>query len=324
MIPRAITSPPTTRTSSATFHQYEIPIIRPKPTSQIPSPPPPSSSHHETLFIDERKPTLFPRSLRIERELPPPLPPPPPAPIRSKITREYVTTPPHSIKKQPVHNIYQEIDSTSTDDDQYPTRNADLQFIRGAIERVFHFNGESTTDTTSESDTFYEKVDNNDYVNQRKTKSSTQYPAIDAIQRFYNHKTLSDFSNQQQQQHPNEQITNLDDVTISNSSTSKKSSVQSPPIIQRKIHHSKKSTENERASSEEIDDTLNDIEDVDYRDDKSKHQSNENSPSYSSDKQSKKIQTSQETQTIERVCNSIENSKEMSFLILESFNCSTN
>jgi hypothetical protein len=72
-----------------------------------------------------------------------------------------------------------------------------------------------------------------------------------------------------------------------------------------------KSSDNEQASSEEVDDTLNDIEDDDYQDEKLKrqainnrsgHTSNENSPSHSSDNQIKTKKASQETQTSQRVC----------------------
>jgi hypothetical protein len=201
---------------------------------------------------------------------PPPLPPPRPiyfeqesTVIRPRTSRGRAHTP-------PPQNIYQEIDSTSTDDDQIQTPNSDLQFIRGAIDRVFHFNGESTTDTTSESSIHYEEVSEDKFK-----KLSNQYPAVQAVQRFYN----------TEKKLPSEQITNLDDNLLSTSSTSKKS-----VITARKKNPS---------SSEEIDDTLNDIEDVDYHDEKSKRQlaSNENSPN-----QSKTNKTSQETQTIGRVC----------------------
>ncbi len=264
IVPQPIASPPSTRTSSVAFPQYEIPVIRPKPVYEIP--------------------TLPPRFSPLEPE--PPL-------VRPKTSRggQFRTSPPptirtKSIENDPSQNIYQEIDSTSTDDDLLPTPNADLQFIRGAIDRVFHFNGQSTTDTTSDSSTYYEEVD--DHKRNSSKKNSTQYPAVEAVQRFYNHKTFSD---------SDKPITNLDDIVLSHSSTSNKS----PPIIARKKDRTK-SSEYERTSSEEVDDTLNDIEDVDSHDEKIKRQRPHTSSEHSSGVQSKIKKTSQETQTIGRVC----------------------
>ena len=238
-----------------TFPQYEIPPVRPKPIPEVPTTtyrPPPISSLNE-----EKSPTLPPRFAQIEQPSPPPL---------------------------PTQNIYQEIDSISTDDDQLPTPNADLQFIRGAIERVFHFHGGSTTDTTSESSTHYEEVDE---------QNRKQYPAIEAVQRFYHHKNLSD-----------DVETPLENGEKSHSSISKKT----PSIIARKTTTSTKSSEH---SSEEIDNTLNDIEEVDSHDEKLKrrvlaNQTPQTSTDNSPDSQSKlKKKTSQETQTIGRVCQHI-------------------
>jgi len=241
------------------------------------------------------------RSYQLEQE---------PSLIRPKTSRGRVPTPPFPTEKKSIEedrseNIYQEIGFSSIDNNQLKTPNTDLEFIRGAIDRVFHFNGESTTDTTSESSTYYEEVDDNNLNPSKKT--SKQYPAVEAVQRFYNHKTLTDFI----KEIPIGPITNLDDAVISNSSISKKSRTRSPIITARK-KHSSKSFEHERTSSEEIDDTLNDIEDVDSHDEKFKrqlihhhstHTSNENSPLNSLDIQSKTKKTSsQEIQTIERVC----------------------
>lgn len=173
---------------------------------------------------------------------------------------------------------------------QHRTPNPDLQFIRDAIERVFHFNDDDDAgDATSEANSHYEEVVDGNRNDAK--KSSVQYPAIEAVQRFYNHKIVSDI----------EQVTNLDDINTSNSSAKQS---------QRKDLSKIKSSGHERASSEEIDDTLNDIEDVDYPDDKHKRQilnystdtSNESSPLLSSITQSKSKNTLQKSQTpIERV-----------------------
>jgi len=126
------------------------------------------------------------------------------------------------------------------------TLNADLQFIRGAIERVFDFQHHPT-------DPVYEEISD---------PNANQYPAVEAIQRFYKPST--------------EPVTNLDDLPASQSSVSNQ-------FYGTQV----KTSEQERASSEEIDDTLNDIEDVDEHEDKSKRH------------QAISEQTSQETQTIE-------------------------
>jgi hypothetical protein len=223
--------------------------------------------------------------------------------VRPQTSRGRVRTPPALprttlIEKDHSQNVYQEIDSTSTDDDQPPTPNADLQFIRGAIERVFDFHGQSSTDTTSDSSTHYEELPENNLNESTSSKTlskkNAQYPAVEAIQRFYNHQTTS---------HSEKQVTNNDKLHS-----------RSPlPSARRKdLSKSKsKSSDHERASSEEVDDTLNDIEDVDYHDEKlkrqatnnsSSHTSNENSPVRSLDIPPKTKKASQETQTFERVC----------------------
>lgn len=132
--------------------------------------------------------------------------------------------------------------------------NADLQFIRAAIERVFEF-------SQHQPDPIYEEV---------KEEKSNQYPSVAAIQRFY--------------KASHEPVTNLDDLPASQSSVSNQ-------FYAARV----KSSEHTRASSDEIDDTLNDIEDVDEQEEKSKrHQLIEDD--------GKTPQTSQETQTIEQVC----------------------
>jgi len=83
---------------------------------------------------------------------------------------------PHTRSPLTTTNIYQEIDSVSPEAEEM---NKDLQFIRGAIDRIFHFNGEST----SESNSFYEEVDD------ETKKHSNQYPAVEAVQRFYHNIT---------------------------------------------------------------------------------------------------------------------------------------
>ena len=222
-----------------------------------------------------------------------------------------------SIEQDRTQNIYQEIDSTSSDNDKSTTLNADLKFIRSTIKRVLDHHDESV----SESSTFYEdfsddnKNDNESIslsiTSKTSSKKSNQYPAVEAVQRFYHHKILcnSDTKNL------NEQITNLDDNSSINnhSSTSNKLYACSQSFNARKNHLSKSqsnSSETGHASSEEIDDTLNDIED-DYHDDKLKrqqvannslHTSNENSPVHSSENQIKIKKISQETQTLQRVC----------------------
>ena len=196
------------------------------------------------------------------------------------------------VESDPTQNIYQEIDRTGSSIRRKDPLNADLQFIRGAIERVFDFHGGSTPDTVSESSTHYEEV-YEDQVDESissvtLSRKSNQYPAVEAIQRFYNPKTP---------------VTNLDDPMLSQSSHSNKVYAQSPPVPLRT-----KSSDNERASSEEVDDTLNDIEDVDEHEPKrplikhpSSHTSHESSPSHSSILQARQRQSSQETQTLERV-----------------------
>lgn len=270
---------------------------------------------------------ISPTKVTSKSPSPPPLPPKideEPLPlVRPKTSRGRVRTPPpppQPVEKEKTQNIYQEIDSTSTDDDQTTTRNADLQFIRGTIERVFDFHGESTSETS----TYYEGVsednkNDNESIslsNSSKTvskKSDQPHPAVEAVQRFYDTKSPTSSEKKLLQG----QTTNLDDVVhhpSNHSSESNKLYARSHPTNIKRFNHSKsssKSTDNEQASSEEVDDTLNDIEDDDYQDEKlrkqitnnnSSHTSNENSPSHLSDKQINHKKTSQETQTLHRVC----------------------
>jgi hypothetical protein len=223
-----------------------------------------------------------------------------------------------STEAETTQNIYQEIDSASTDDDQVSTsRSADLQFIRGTIERVFEFHDESTSEASSNYDQISgdNKNDNESISlsNSSKTvsKKNDQYPAVEAVQRFYETKSPS---GSEEKKIAHQQTTNLDDIPPSNhSSTSHKLYARSHPSNLRKKDLSEslsKSSDNEQASSEEVDDTLNDIEDEDYQDEKfkrqaanrSSHTSNENSPLHSSDNQTNAKKTSQETQTVQRVC----------------------
>ncbi|CAF1338541.1 unnamed protein product [Adineta steineri] len=219
------------------------------------------------------------------------------------------------IKNDDSQNIYHEIDSTSTDDDQTTAPNDDLKFIRGTIERVFDFNGETASEISTNRDEISEDIKNDDdddesisLSNGTKTvsKKANQYPAVEAVQRFYQNKTPSD----SEKNKPNKQPVDIDVTPISHhSSTSNKLYARSHPRNARKKESSpSKSTDTEQVTSEEVDDTLNDIEDDDYQDDKMKRQatnnssrtSNETSPVHSSDNQIKVKKTSQETQTLQR------------------------
>ena len=229
----------------------------------------------------------------------PPPPPPRPALFKNEASLARGRTPPtfprtiHHEHDQPNH-IYQEIDRTLANKPRRVTPNADLQFIRGAIERVFEFHGGSTT---SDSSGHYEELPDEQQLN---VKKSSQYPAVEAIQRFYHHRM------------PIEQVTDLDDVLTNNSSISNRLYAQSPAITARTNNERSKSSDNERASSEEIDDTLNDIEEVEDHDEKlkrarinhpSSHTSHDNSPIHhpSTTTTAAAKRSSQETQTFERV-----------------------
>jgi len=295
-----------------TFQTEPIPIITQSISSQSPevpkgpsktiltsplhSPPPPPR-------FEQELPLVRPKTSRGRILTPPPLPP---------------SLPPRttSTENDETQNFYQEIDRLSINDDEGTTGNDDLQFIRGTIDRVFEFHSESA----SEPSTYYEEIsednkNDNESIslsNSSKTasKNNDQYPAVEAVQRFYHTKSPSD----SEKKNIHEQTTNLDEIPENtHSSTSHKLYARSHPTNLKKVNLSKsssKSSDNEQASSEEIDDTLNDIEDDDYQDEKlkrqatnnSSHTSNENSPSHSSDKQTNIKKTSQETQTLQRVC----------------------
>lgn len=97
-----------------------------------------------------------------------------------------------------------------------------------------------------------------------KDSNGRPYPAVEAVQRFYHHKNQSN--------------------------TEKVSSPR---------ENSTKSSEYERVSSEEIDDTFNDIDEVDYQNGKFHRRLPVN---HSSDNRRTTQKTSQETQTVGRVC----------------------
>jgi len=286
---------------SVSVPEYEVPTIVPKTSST--SPPP--------LSFTQEPPLVRPKTSRGRPRSPPP---PPPLPPRTA-----------SIENDQTQNIYQEIDSTSTDDDQTTAPSADLRFIRGTIERVFDFHVESTSELSTNYDEITEdnKDDNESISLSNSSKKSNQYPAVEAVQRFYHNKSPSD----SEKKNLIEQTTNLDENPISNhSSTSNKLYARSHPMNIRKNELSEsKSSDIEQATSEEVDDTLNDIEDDDSQDEKLKRQatnnssqtSEENSPIHSSDNQIKLKKTSQETQTLHRVC--LSNDCVVLFLFVFSF-----
>ncbi|CAM4899131.1 unnamed protein product [Rotaria socialis] len=304
------TVPSMEQTQSVFTTKTELPLISPS----LPSPPPPSSIHTSSVIVEEH-----------EEPAPPILASPSPPPrfdvplVRPKTSRGRVPPippipPPRttSIDKEQTQSISFEIDSASSDNEKTTTINDDLQFIRGTIERVFDHHGESTT---SESSICNEELsdDKNDESisesNSSKTlsKKSDQYPAVEAVQRFYQAKP----SSEAEEKSPKQQETNIDNVLSSNhSSTTGKLYSRSNPINIRKKQRAKSnSADDEQASSEEVDDTLNDIEEDDYQDDKlkrqprnnSSHTSYENSPTHSSNNRIKLNKASQETQTMPRL-----------------------
>lgn len=204
-------------------------------------------------------------------------------------------------KPSTTQNIYDEIDTALLNQNPSNTLRADLQFIRGTIDRILHFHHETPTEATP---THYEEVIDENPTSPKKL--SSQYPAVEAVQRFYNHKVLPNGD----RRNPMEQITNLDDIIISSTSASKKSD-RNPPIINGRVKNQRK-VDSERTSSEEVDDTLNDIEDVEYHhDDKAKRPmmnhkstdtSNETSPLNSSNPPSRLKTFTSEIKPPERVC----------------------
>lgn len=238
--------------------------------------------------------------------------------VRPKTSRGRPRSPPPppprtaSLETDSSQNIYQEIDTTSTEDDQTTiAANADLQFIRGTIERVFDFHGEST----SELSTNHDEVSGDDRNDREsislsihsksESKKSEQYPAVEAVQRFYQSRTLSDSDKNE----ANKNESNADDMPNSTqSSTSNKLYARSHPVnVKKKEPSDTKSSDTEQLTSEEVDDTLNDIEDEDSQDDKVKRSatgntSPESSPMHLPNNHVKPKKTSQETQTFQRVC----------------------
>ncbi|CAF2179940.1 unnamed protein product [Rotaria magnacalcarata] len=336
---KSVTVPSMEQTQSVFTTKTELPLV----SSSLPSPPPPSSIHTSSVLVDEHdepEPPILttpspppPSSIHTSSVLvdeheepePPILTSPSPPPrfdvplVRPKTSRGRVPPIPPiplprttSIDKEQAQSISLEIDSASSDNEKTTTINDDLQFIRGTIKRVFDHHGESTTSESSISNEELPDDENDESIsgsNSSKTlsKKSDQYPAVEAVQRFYNAKSSSDF----EEKSPKQQETNIDNALSSNhSSTSGKLYSRSDPINIRKKHLAKSnSTDDEQASSEEVDDTLNDIEEDDYQYDKlkrqprnnSSHTSYENSPTHSSNNRIKPNKASQETQTMPRV-----------------------
>ncbi|CAF0782207.1 unnamed protein product [Adineta ricciae] len=265
---RSKSSPP------VTFSQEEESRDRPK------SPP-----------FESVPPLVRPKTSRGRPRSPPP--PPPPLPRTE------------SLEKGPTQGFSQEVDTTSTEDDQTTAPHADLQFIRGTIERVFDFHGESTSElSTNEDEISVDDKGDQDSVSlslssKTQSKKADPYPAVETIQRFYENKSPSD---------SDKNVPN--NATSNRSSTSNNLYARSHPVNRLKKDLSdSKSSDLEQATSEEVDDTLNDIEEDEYQDEKAKRQatannssrsSNENSPAHSATKQIKSKKTSQETQTLQR------------------------
>ena len=264
----------------------------------LPSPPPPVGG------LEREAPIVRPKTSRGRTRSSPPIPPSPPPRV---FTQETEST----------QNVYQEIDNPSTDDDQLSaSRNDDLQFIRGTIERVFEFHGESASESSTNYEVISEEIKDDESLSltESSKKEPAAYPAVQAVQRFYDTKSPSESEQKISQK---QTTSNHDDDASSNnnnnrSSTSSKLYSRSHHVNQRKNKDASKSSDNEQASSEEIDDTLNDIEDDDYQDEKLRRQatttttssttSNENSPVHSFNRTNGKKKTSQETQTMGRVC----------------------
>ena len=206
------------------------------------------------------------------------------------------------------------METTSTEEERTTTPKTDFQFIRGTMDRVCGFHAGSTSDSSN----FVEDLSEGNKKNASSSPSSsdkgsakdpTQYLVIEEIERFHDASTKAGSDSKKKS---TRQVTNLDDVIMSNdSSTSNDLYARSHPANAKKKPATKaKSSDHEPGSSEEVDDTLNDIEDDDYQYDKlkrqatnrSSHTSNENSPVHSAGNQAKLKKTSQETQTFARVC----------------------
>ena len=272
--PTAAPSPSSIRTSSVPFQPYEIPTTNSFSSSSPPPPPPPrtvpppSQSRTDSPRKSPEKMLTRPQTSRGPHHNPP-------VPPRT------ITT-----ERDSSQHVYQEIDRKSIQKRRSNPPNPDIQFIRAAIERVFDFRVGSTSDTTSDASTYYEEVSDNEgnssVSSSTLLKKTNQYPAVEAIERFYKDKRI-----------PVEPVTNLDDFPSSKSSNVNQIHSRSPPIVTIRMKDRTKSSDIERASSEEVDDTLNDIEDVD------EHDNQKGRCRISNGYKSKR--TSQETQTIDQV-----------------------
>ncbi|CAF1928688.1 unnamed protein product [Rotaria magnacalcarata] len=313
-VPSSVAPPTAIRTSSVIFSQFEVPNMCPKPMDEIPASPLQSIPFQQTSLssliqhnytydspslptIIKKKPSLVHQNATYESNA---------LPFRSTLFKQESSIV-RSLRNRPVptadqtksikeessmQHIYQDIDSTLETTNRSQTINADLQFIRGAIERVLDFHHDSALDTPpSESSIYYEEVlDGN--LNPPK-KTSVQYPAVEAVQRFYNHKISTDLD----KRNPTEQVTNLDDIVVSSSSISQK---QSPAVPARRKDLTKVILSgSERASSDEVDDTLNDIEDAEYQEEKWKRQKVNNHHHTDSSTETSPIRSAN-SQTIER------------------------
>lgn len=250
------------------------------PTFVVSSPPPPVvpcsiHSHIVTTSETEQQETVSTS----------PSPPPRfdiPA-VRPKTSRGRVPEVPPRVTHTDKPQI--ENDSSSTENEKKTTLNDDLKFIRGTIKRVLDHHGESSESSLCNEETSEGKNDESaslSHSSKTLSNKSNQYPAVEAVQRFYNTNTKKSSDSEKNQ-----------------SSTTEKLFSRSNPInVKKKEPIKSNSTDNEQASSEEVDDTLNDIEDDDSQDDKvkrhgkhnSSHTSYENSPSHSSDLRNKATQ----------------------------------
>lgn len=264
---------------------FEPPVVPARTIS------PPSSRPAAPIQLEREEPLVRPKTSRGRIPENPPISPP-----RSE-----------SIEKNTSNNIYQEVESMSIDDDQpSTTRSADLRFIRGTIERVFEFHDESTSEMSTNNKEEQESVSISS-SSKTVSKKNNQYPAVEAVQRFYDTKSPSV---SEKKKITTQLTTNLDELPASHPSSNSANLFARSHPADASAKELSKSSDNEQASSEEIDDTLNDIEDDDSQDEKikrptangSSRTSHESSPSHSSDKQINAKKTSQETQTLQRVC----------------------
>lgn len=219
-------------------------------------------------------------------------------PVRPKTSRGRAPVRAASIEK--------ESETISTDDDRTTTPHTDLKFIRGTIERVFEFHPESTSESLTINDDVSEenmaKHDDEPSVSlsSPSSKDAQAYPSVQAIQRFYQ----NDESDEKRKSTNQVQVTDLDQANdVSQTSDSNPLYARSHPANVRKKQPILSSED------EEVDDTLNDIEDEDSQDEKIKRQmtngssltSDDTSPVQSTHQAMKTKKTSQETQTLDRV-----------------------